>query len=77
MAGKRSKVLKKTYALEYGLYGAMVRHSLPLPDTITKSAVETDDPQHSAAPWLLGKFKFVVKSTIMEVDSQASRMGSN
>lgn len=39
---------------EYGLYGAMVRHSLPLPDTITKTA-ETADPQQSAAPWLLGK----------------------
>jgi len=35
---------------EYGLYGAMVRHSLPLPDTIIKSA-ETDE---CVAPWLLG-----------------------
>ncbi|GFO27520.1 visual system homeobox 2 [Plakobranchus ocellatus] len=25
---------------EYGLYGAMVRHSLPLPETIVKSAKE-------------------------------------
>lgn len=33
----------------------MVRHSLPLPDTITKST-ETGDPTESAAPWLLGKF---------------------
>ncbi|RCN43913.1 homeobox domain protein [Ancylostoma caninum] len=39
---------------EYGLYGAMVRHSLPLPDTITKTA-ETADPQQSAAPWLLAR----------------------
>ncbi|KHJ94722.1 homeobox domain protein [Oesophagostomum dentatum] len=46
---------KSTIMAEYGLYGAMVRHSLPLPDTITKSA-ETADPQQSAAPWLLGKF---------------------
>ncbi|PIO56843.1 homeobox domain protein, partial [Teladorsagia circumcincta] len=43
---------KSTIMAEYGLYGAMVRHSLPLPDTITKTA-ETSDPQHSAAPWLL------------------------
>lgn len=43
---------------EYGLYGAMVRHSLPLPETITKSA-ETSDPQQSAAPWLLGKWPTV------------------
>ncbi|KAE9414315.1 hypothetical protein Angca_009952, partial [Angiostrongylus cantonensis] len=27
---------KSTIMAEYGLYGAMVRHSLPLPDTITK-----------------------------------------
>ena len=36
---------------EYGLYGAMVRHSLPLPDTILKSA-EVDE---CVAPWLLGR----------------------
>lgn len=35
---------------EYGLYGAMVRHSLPLPDTILKSAKENE----TVAPWLLG-----------------------
>uniref|UniRef100_A0A1I7WUU0 CVC domain-containing protein n=1 Tax=Heterorhabditis bacteriophora TaxID=37862 RepID=A0A1I7WUU0_HETBA len=44
---------------EYGLYGAMVRHSLPLPDTITKTA-ETADPQQSAAPWLLGSFTYIL-----------------
>lgn len=37
---------------EYGLYGAMVRHSLPLPDTIVKSAKDGIDA--SCAPWLLG-----------------------
>ncbi|CAI2348143.1 unnamed protein product [Caenorhabditis sp. 36 PRJEB53466] len=47
---------KSTIMAEYGLYGAMVRHSLPLPETITKSA-ETSDPQQSAAPWLLGMHK--------------------
>ncbi|KAL0266623.1 UNVERIFIED_CONTAM: hypothetical protein PYX00_009116 [Menopon gallinae] len=35
---------------EYGLYGAMVRHSLPLPETILKSAKENE----GVAPWLLG-----------------------
>lgn len=35
---------------EYGLYGAMVRHSLPLPDTILKAAKDND----CVAPWLLG-----------------------
>lgn len=38
---------------EYGLYGAMVRHSLPLPETILKSAKENE----AVAPWLLGKLK--------------------
>ena len=38
---------------EYGLYGAMVRHSLPLPDTIVKSAEK--GIEKSGAPWLLGK----------------------
>jgi hypothetical protein len=37
---------------EYGLYGAMVRHSLPLPETIVKSAKDGIDS--SCAPWLLG-----------------------
>lgn len=43
---------------EYGLYGAMVRHSLPLPETILKSAKENE----TVAPWLLGmeaKSKYV------------------
>ncbi|EFN81210.1 Visual system homeobox 2 [Harpegnathos saltator] len=36
---------------EYGLYGAMVRHSLPLPETILRSAKENE----SVAPWLLAQ----------------------
>lgn len=43
---------------EYGLYGAMVRHSLPLPETITKSA-QNGDPTVSAAPWLLGASQMI------------------
>ncbi|TDG39699.1 hypothetical protein AWZ03_013879 [Drosophila navojoa] len=39
-----------TIMAEYGLYGAMVRHSLPLPETILKSAKDND----AVAPWLLG-----------------------
>lgn len=38
---------------EYGLYGAMVRHALPLPDCIVKSADKGIDK--SSAPWLLGR----------------------
>jgi hypothetical protein len=41
---------------EYGLYGAMVRHSLPLPETILKSNREKDS-DGCVAPWLLGKMK--------------------
>ncbi|XP_060575679.1 visual system homeobox 2-like isoform X1 [Ruditapes philippinarum] len=40
---------------EYGLYGAMVRHSLPLPETILKSAKE--GVMDSCAPWLLSMHK--------------------
>lgn len=43
---------KSTIMAEYGLYGAMVRHSLPLPDTIMKSV---DNGEECPAPWLLGK----------------------
>ncbi|CAF1132358.1 unnamed protein product [Rotaria sordida] len=43
---------KATVMAEYGLYGAMVRHSLPLPETIVKSAKDGIDS--SCAPWLLG-----------------------
>ncbi|XP_064622709.1 homeobox protein ceh-10-like [Lineus longissimus] len=41
---------KSSIMAEYGLYGAMVRHSLPLPETILKS----DDDEKESAPWLLG-----------------------
>ncbi|KAL3873122.1 hypothetical protein ACJMK2_036278 [Sinanodonta woodiana] len=40
---------------EYGLYGAMVRHSLPLPETILKSAREGN--LEACAPWLLSMHK--------------------
>jgi homeobox protein 1 len=40
---------------EYGLYGAMVRHSLPLPETIVNSA--KNGIEGSSAPWLLGEFE--------------------
>lgn len=39
---------------EYGLYGAMVRHSLPLPDSIVKSA--DNGILQSSAPWLLSTY---------------------
>lgn len=42
---------------EYGLYGAMVRHSLPLPESILKSSRDSEE-SNSCAPWLLGKYHF-------------------
>jgi hypothetical protein len=55
--GRVSQPFRPQYSIlpRYGLYGAMVRHSLPLPDTITKCVADANDPQGSAAPWLLGK----------------------
>ena len=44
---------RATVMAEYGLYGAMVRHSIPLPETIVKSA-EDGGIDRSCAPWLLG-----------------------
>ncbi|KAK6182842.1 hypothetical protein SNE40_010432 [Patella caerulea] len=40
---------------EYGLYGAMVRHSLPLPDTIINTA--KDNVLDNCAPWLISMHK--------------------
>ena len=44
---------KSSIMAEYGLYGAMVRHSLPLPETILKT-VKDGKVDDSSAPWLLG-----------------------
>eukprot|EP00094_Tigriopus_californicus_P001120 TCALIF_01083-PA protein Name:"Similar to vsx1 Visual system homeobox 1 (Danio rerio)" AED:0.07 eAED:0.07 QI:0/1/0.33/1/1/1/3/0/231 len=43
---------KASIMAEYGLYGAMVRHSLPVPDTILRDSERGD----TVAPWLLGIF---------------------
>ena len=49
---------------EYGLYGAMVRHSLPLPDTIIRQS-ETDE---CVAPWLLGESKYTFPFIFMSLN---------
>jgi len=49
---------KSTIMAEYGLYGAMVRHSLPLPETVLKSA--QNGIEGSCAPWLLGTAFIIV-----------------
>ncbi|KAK3608584.1 hypothetical protein CHS0354_042574 [Potamilus streckersoni] len=51
---------------EYGLYGAMVRHSLPLPETILKSAREGD--LETCAPWLLSMHKKSLDATQKQKD---------
>lgn len=51
---KREKCWGRSSVMaEYGLYGAMVRHSIPLPESILKSAKE--GVTESYAPWLLGR----------------------
>uniref|UniRef100_A0A3Q0R5N3 Visual system homeobox 2 n=1 Tax=Amphilophus citrinellus TaxID=61819 RepID=A0A3Q0R5N3_AMPCI len=53
---KREKCWGRSSVMaEYGLYGAMVRHSIPLPESILKSA--KDGSTDSYAPWLLGMHK--------------------
>ena len=44
---------KSSIMAEYGLYGAMVRHALPLPEAIIKTAEQ--GIENSAVPWLLGQ----------------------
>ncbi|XP_065487584.1 visual system homeobox 1 [Caloenas nicobarica] len=53
---KREKCWGRSSVMaEYGLYGAMVRHSIPLPETIINSA--KSGLVGSCAPWLLGMHK--------------------
>ncbi|CAL1527509.1 unnamed protein product [Lymnaea stagnalis] len=63
---------KSSIMAEYGLYGAMVRHALPLPDAIVKSAEK--GIEHSAAPWLLGMHKKSLEASkkMSEEDSDLS-----
>jgi len=61
---------------EYGLYGAMVRHSLPLPDSIAKLAASAQSAAAAAVsvagchddvpftPWLLSKYR---SSTLIRI----------
>ncbi|XP_028983547.1 visual system homeobox 1 isoform X2 [Betta splendens] len=53
---KREKCWGRSSVMaEYGLYGAMVRHSIPLPESILNSA--KNGMMGSCAPWLLGMHK--------------------
>ncbi|XP_034833109.1 visual system homeobox 2-like isoform X1 [Maniola hyperantus] len=63
---------RSTIMAEYGLYGAMVRHSLPLPETILKSAKENDN----VAPWLLGMHRKSIEAAQHLKESGSEREGS-
>ena len=68
---------RATVMAEYGLYGAMVRHSLPLPETIVKSAEEGIDG--SCAPWLLGMHRKSLEAAehIRKQDEKDMMFGEN
>ncbi|XP_067845665.1 visual system homeobox 1 [Heptranchias perlo] len=60
---KREKCWGRSSVMaEYGLYGAMVRHSIPLPESILNSA--KNGLVGSCAPWLLGMHKKSVDPTL-------------
>ncbi|XP_048526280.1 visual system homeobox 2 isoform X2 [Dendroctonus ponderosae] len=59
---------RSTIMAEYGLYGAMVRHSLPLPETILKSAKENE----CVAPWLLGMHRKSIEAAEQLKDSETT-----
>ncbi|MBN3314559.1 VSX2 protein, partial [Atractosteus spatula] len=60
---KREKCWGRSSVMaEYGLYGAMVRHSIPLPESILKSA--KDGIMDSCAPWLLGMHKKSLEASV-------------
>ncbi|XP_061609159.1 visual system homeobox 2-like [Phyllopteryx taeniolatus] len=67
---KREKCWGRSSVMaEYGLYGAMVRHSIPLPESILKSAKE--GVTESYAPWLLGMHKKSVDSPRSPADERS------
>ncbi|XP_055028761.1 visual system homeobox 1 isoform X1 [Misgurnus anguillicaudatus] len=60
---KREKCWGRSSVMaEYGLYGAMVRHSIPLPESIINSA--KNGMMGSCAPWLLGEPEGMHKKSI-------------
>ncbi|XP_055495917.1 visual system homeobox 1-like [Leucoraja erinacea] len=60
---KREKCWGRSSVMaEYGLYGAMVRHSIPLPESILNSG--KNGLVGSCAPWLLGMHKKSIGPTM-------------
>ncbi|XP_077365892.1 visual system homeobox 2-like isoform X2 [Festucalex cinctus] len=72
---KREKCWGRSSVMaEYGLYGAMVRHSIPLPESILKSAKE--GVTESYAPWLLGMHKKSVEMPRSPQDERSVGTGT-
>ncbi|XP_063775862.1 visual system homeobox 1 [Pseudophryne corroboree] len=68
---KREKCWGRSSVMaEYGLYGAMVRHSIPLPESIINSA--KNGLVGSCAPWLLGMHKKSVDISRKDLDEMAT-----
>ncbi|XP_018020921.1 visual system homeobox 2 isoform X2 [Hyalella azteca] len=67
---------KSTIMAEYGLYGAMVRHSLPLPDAIIKSV---ESGNECPAPWLLGMHRKSMEaaSHLQDTDNDGENEDNN
>ncbi|XP_059376543.1 visual system homeobox 2 isoform X2 [Carassius carassius] len=67
---KREKCWGRSSVMaEYGLYGAMVRHSIPLPESILKSA--KDGVMDSCAPWLLGMHKKTLETVAVQSNEKS------
>ncbi|XP_055028876.2 visual system homeobox 2 isoform X2 [Misgurnus anguillicaudatus] len=67
---KREKCWGRSSVMaEYGLYGAMVRHSIPLPESILKSA--KDGVMDSCAPWLLGMHKKSLETAAVQSNEKS------
>ncbi|KAM6915814.1 visual system homeobox 1 [Xenentodon cancila] len=68
---KREKCWGRSSVMaEYGLYGAMVRHSIPLPESILNSA--KNGMMGSCAPWLLGEPNARMHKKSLEMSKKCS-----
>nr|XP_026692402.1 uncharacterized protein LOC778564 [Ciona intestinalis] len=62
---------KSSVMAEYGLYGAMVRHSIPLPDTVINACYKDGLKNDAFAPWLIGMHKKTVQSKVTHESQQS------
>ncbi|XP_076823794.1 uncharacterized protein LOC143469835 [Clavelina lepadiformis] len=63
---------------EYGLYGAMMRHSIPLPDTMTNSCSKFEFKNGFISPWLIAMHKRATEQRLKETQKhEISVSGKN